>query len=504
MSTPNWIQLANDIDINVRNFINGQYVDIAAGDRLIDKYSPRDGSLLYQFGSGSIDDVNLAVANSQAAFLDGPWSTLALSQRQAVLHKLADLVEENKEELALLDCLDVGKPISHALGGDIAMTIDYLRSNADLADKLLSPCSADDGVLSYLLRKPIGVVGAIIGWNYPLAMAAVKVAPALVMGNSIVLKPSEFTSLSACRLAELAVEAGVPAGVFNVVHGAGKTVGAAISHHPDVGMLSFTGSSATGKQMLVAAGESNMKRLVLECGGKSPYIVFDDCPADLEFMASDIVATAFPNQGAMCASGTRLLIHESLAEKLLPMIVAETEKLMPEDPLNPSTSFGAIVNEGHLNKILSYIENGQEEGATLLYGGKRQHLGDVGTDASGYYIQPAIFVDVNPEQRIAQEEIFGPVLSVFTFKDEAEAIALANNSHFGLAAYAATTSLSRSQRLAQKLNAGITMIVGTSVPCGGGCADLGKAPHRESGFGVEGGLEGLAAYTVSSVIYQYG
>jgi acyl-CoA reductase-like NAD-dependent aldehyde dehydrogenase len=500
MSTIDWPGRANEQNLHVRNFIDGRYTDISVGKGLLDKHSSRDGGLLYQLGSGTADDVNNAVAHAQEAFDDGRWRSLPMTQRQAVLKKLADLVEAHREELALNESLDVGKPISHALQGDIPTVAHHLRSSAEMADKLLAPSGADGTNLSFQLRKPIGVVGAIVGWNFPLSLAATKVGPALVMGNSLVLKPSEFTSLSASRLAELAIEAGVPSGVFNVVHGAGKTVGAALSQHRDVGLLTFTGSSATGKQLMIAAGQSNMKRVILECGGKSPYLIFDDCPDDLDFLAADVIETAFANQGALCSSSTRLLVQESLLDKLLPKLVAETEKLVPEDPLNPDTNFGALINEAHLNKILAYIESGREEGATLVTGGNRIEVTTSDGTSNGYYIKPAIFTDVDPNQKIAQEEIFGPVLSIFTFKGEAEAIQMANNSCYGLAAYAATTNLSRTHRLTQSLNAGVIMIVGSATPGAGGVT-LGVEPHRESGMGTEFGLAGLAAYTLSSAVH---
>ena len=502
MSSPNWIAKANDLNLRVRNFVDGHYIDEKPDTQRINKRSPRDGSLLYSFSEGSSNDVDLAVANAKAAFDDGRWRSMPLSQRQAILHKLADLVENHKDELALYDSLDVGKPISNAINIDIAAATGYLRNNTDLADKLLAPSSADGGNFSFQLRKPIGVVGGVIGWNFPLSMACTKVAPALVMGNSLVLKPSEFTPLSAGRLAELAIEAGVPPGVFNVVHGAGVIVGAALADHRDVDMLTFTGSSATGKKVMISAGQSNMKRVVLECGGKSPYLVFDDCVEDLDFMITDIVETSFANQGAVCSSSTRLLIHESMVDKVLPRVIAETKKLIPQDPLNPDTGFGAIINEAHLNKVLAYIESGKKEGATLITGGERVKVSTSDGSTQGYYLNPAIFTDVNPQQKIAQEEIFGPVLSVLTFKTEEEAIALANNSCFGLAAYAATTDQGRALRLAQNLNAGLVVIVSTPTPSAGGFADLGCEPHRESGLGAEGGVAGLTAYTVSSSVHM--
>lgn len=500
MDVSDWIVRSKSLKFSIKNFINGCYTEISTGE-VIDKYSPRDGSLLYQLGSGAADDVDLAVSNARESFDDGRWRSLTMSQRQAVLHNLADLVEVNREELALYECLDVGKPITHALNGDITTVVHHLRSRADMADKLLAPSGAVGANFSFQLRKPIGVVGGIVGWNFPLSLAVTKVAPALMMGNSLVLKPSEYSSLSASRLAELAVEAGVPPGVFNVVHGSGKIVGAKLALHHDIDLLSFTGSSLTGKQLMVAAGQSNMKRLLLECGGKSPYLVFDDCPEDLDFIAENIVETAFSNQGAVCSSSTRLLVQETILEKLMPKIIAETEKITPKDPLNPDSSFGAVIHENHLNKVLASIEKGKRDGANLVIGGNRVEVATTGSANGGYYIKPAIFTNVDPQQQLAQEEIFGPVLSIFTFNDEADAIQLANNSCYGLAAYAATTNLSRAHRLTQQLNAGLVIIMGTSTPDSGD-VELAIEPHRESGIGTETGFDGLAAYTVSSAVYM--
>ena len=489
----NWHQRADETPLNVSHFIDGKVID-CLGDKTITKYSPHNGKLLYQFGQGNGEEVDLAVDSARKAFNDGRWHALPMHQRKAVLLKLAELVETNKETFALYECLDVGKPITNALYDDLARVVASLRSSAENADKLFSPSGSDGGLFAYQQRKPVGVVGGIIGWNFPLTLAASKVGPALAMGNSLVLKPSEFTSLSAWRLAELAIEAGVPPGVFNVVNGAGNTVGDALARHPDVDLLTFVGSSATGKQMMVSAGQSNMKRLILECGGKSPYLVFDDCPDDLDALASDIVATAFPNQGALCVAGSRLLLQESMKEKLLPKILEQTRQLTPADPLNPDTHFGAIINQDHMNKILGYISSAKEQGADLLCGGKQIHQ-----ETGGYYIEPTIFDRVDPNARVAQEEIFGPVLSVMTFNSEEEAIQIANNSCYGLAAYAATENLSRAQRLGQQLNAGSVGIVGTNT-LRAGAVELGVEGHRQSGFGMEGGLDGLKAYTTSTMI----
>lgn len=508
MTEPNWKLRATDTELVVQNFINGAPVDIGSNNldpdtRVISKFSPRDGQPLYQFGAGSKADVEQAVNNARATFEEGVWQRQTIQQRKQVLQKLADLIEDNKETLALYDCLDVGKPITHTLQEDIPLAAMTFRDCAEKADKLLSPSGSNGSTVAYQIRKPVGVVGSIVGWNFPLWMAAIKAAPALVMGNSLVLKPSEFSPLSATTLAALAIEAGLPPGVFNVVQGAGSIVGAALAHHDDVNLISFTGSSATGKQIMTAAGQSNMKRIMLECGGKSPYIVFDDCPDNLDMIAGNIVDMAFRNQGEWCCAGSRLLIQSSIKEQLVPKIIERAKLLKPQDPLDPATTFGALVNEEHMHKVLRFIEAGQQEGAELILGGQRVLVGtDSTANAGGYYIEPTIFDKVQPQHTIAQEEIFGPVLSILSFDDEDEAIALANSTRYGLAAYLATENLGRAQRLGQALNTGGLIIIGSSTPSGGN-VDIGSEAHRESGFGFETGLAGLESYTVSTAVHSY-
>ncbi|MBN4055432.1 aldehyde dehydrogenase family protein [bacterium AH-315-K03] len=494
MTNINWHQRLKETELTIYNFIDGNRLE-CKGSKAISKHSPRDGKLLYQFNCGEESEVNLAVASARKAFNDGRWSQQSVHQRKAILNKLADLLESHAETFALYECLDVGKPITKSLNDDVPRAIRSLRGSAEKADKLLSTSGSDGNNLSYQIRKPIGVVGGIIGWNYPLALAASKIGPALAMGNSLVLKPSEFTSLSACRLAELAMEAGLPPGVLNVVHGKGSSVGAAMASHNDIDLLTFVGSTATGKQIMSAAGLSNLKRVILECGGKSPYLVFDDCPSDLNAIAEDIVSTAFPNQGALCVAGTRLVIHESIKKKLLPLIIEHCSAIKPQDPLDPNTTFGALVNEAHLNKVLAYIESGEQEGATRICGGNR-----VLSDSGGFYLEPTIFDNVQSHHKIAREEIFGPVLSMQTFADENEAIAIANNSCFGLAAYVATENLGRTLRLGQSLNAGLVIVHGSTTSTSG-IVDLGMEAHRESGFGFEGGMAGLSAYSVSTSMH---
>ncbi len=496
MNNIDWHAKVKERPFQVHNFIDGERCD-CLGDEVVKKYSPRDGRLLYQFAQGTGEEAVQAVAAAKTAFDDGRWCGLSVGERKAVLHKLADLIDEHKEMFAIYDGMDVGKPLNHAYHGDTATAAWRLRDAADNADKLLSACGSDMDVFAYQQRKPLGVIGAIIGWNFPLSMACGRIGPALIMGNTMVLKPSEFTSLSACRLAELAIEAGMPPGVLNVINGAGKTVGDALARHNNVDLLTFVGSSATGKQMMVSAGQSNMKRLVLECGGKSPFLVFDDCAADLDFLAAQIVDTAFKNQGAVCVAGTRLLLQESIKDKILPKVVEHAAKLIPKDPLATDCAFGALVNQAHMEKVLAYIDRGQQQGARLLLGGQQ-----VNQDSGGFYVEPTIFEAVDPNHTVAQEEIFGPVLSVLTFKDEAEAIEIANNSCYGLAAYAATQDLGRAQRLGKQLRAGHLVLVATSTPSGAPAA-IGIEAHKQSGFGLEGGVEGLKIYTATTAVNLY-
>ena len=499
MTTIDWHQRSQNIDFNIQHFIEGSYTENAQND-VIQKYAPHNGCLLYQVGLGTSAEMEEAIASARNAFTDKRWRGLPLNQRQAVLRKLADLIEAHQETFALYECLDAGKPISQALG-EVMQASSLIREAAESADKLFSPYIADSAYCAYQLRKPVGVVGAIIPWNYPLVSAALKIGPALIMGNSLIVKPSEYSSLSAGYLAALALEAGVPSGVLNVVNGAGHTVGATLANSRDVDLLSFTGSTATGKLIQIAAGQSNMKRLLLECGGKSPYIIFDDCPNDLDMLAADIVGTAFQNQSQNCMAGSRLLLQKSIKEKLLPKILEQAAQLIPQDPLNPDTTFGALIHEAHMNKVLAYIESGEKEGATLIQGGKRIY---VGTDkqSEGFYIEPTIFDNVSPDQKIAREEIFGPVLSVLTFDTEQEAIELANNSCYGLAAYIATENMGRAQRLIQDINSGYVQIIGTPTPVEV-YLEIGKEGFRESGFGREGGMQGLTSYSVSTAVHQW-
>lgn len=499
MTSVNWKKLAQDINPCLSHVINGNLIDLDE-DKSIDKYSPRDGSLLYRISTGSNKTIDHAVSSAKQAFQDKRWRGMPLHQRQSILNKLADLIEKHQETFALYESLDSGKPITQALG-EVMHVSGMLRETVASASKLSSSYQADGAYCAFQLRKPVGVVAAITSWNYPLMLAVIKIAPALVMGNSLILKPSEHASLSTVYLGSLALEAGVPAGVLNIVIGAGSTLGSSLAHHNEVDLLSFTGSSITGKEIQIAAGQSNMKRLLLECGGKSPYLVFDDCPSDLDMLAGDIVGQMFNNQGQNCMASSRLLIHSKIKDKLLPKIVEQTTQLIPQDPLDPQTNFGALVHEAHMEKVLAYIDRGKSEEASLICGGNRIHV-NTGTTTEGFYVEPTIFDNVKPHQQITMEEIFGPVLSVLTFNSEQEAIELSNSTSYGLAAYIATENAGRIQRLSQEINSGCIQVVSTSSPVE--CyQEIGKEGHRESGFGAEGGLVGLISYSLSTAVHHW-
>jgi acyl-CoA reductase-like NAD-dependent aldehyde dehydrogenase len=481
-----WADRARSLDLSVFDVIDGRR--IAAGSDVLKKLSPRDGHLLYEYSKTSLDGVDDAVTAARHAYNDGRWSSLSSDGRKRALLELASQLERHKEDFALLECLDVGKPIRDALSVDIPIALSILRFNAEAVDKLSSSVlAADASSFTYQLSRSIGVVAAIVGWNFPLVLALQKIAPALAVGNSVVLKPSELTSLSACRVAELAIQAGIPPGVLNIVHG-GSMVGDALARHPDVDVLSFTGSSRTGKSLLVTIGQSTMKRHILECGGKAPNIVFDDCP-ELERVADAIVARAFWNQGQVCTASSRLLVHEDLKDELLRLIIDRADALRPGDPLDPETAFGALVSAAHQEKVLRYIDAAKRESTVL-------HQVDAQVPfSSGYYVPPTIFDCVKSDQSIAREEIFGPVLAVMPFRTEAEAIHLANDTEYGLSAIAWTRDLARGQRLAMTINAGSITVNATGSPHGGPMEGvIPSGGFKESGIGVEGGLQGLKAY----------
>lgn len=495
--TVDWIARARSLALRVENFVDGSW-EAARGDDAIAKYSPRDGQLLYHVPAGHPEDVHRAVANAKTAFNDGRWALLPVARRKEVLRKLANLLRAHRDEFALRESLDVGKPIGDSFGFDVDAAAESIDFSGEAADKFYGKFyAADASSLSYQLLRPVGVVGAIVGWNFPLVLAAGKIGPALAAGNSVVLKPSEFTSLSASALAELAIEAGVPPGVFNVVTG-GPPTGAALAGDPSVDLLTFTGSTKTGKEIMIASGRSNMKRLILECGGKAPNIVFDDCP-DLEPVADAVVARAFYNQGEVCAASSRLLVQEGIKDSLVREVIRKAGALTPGDPLLLDTKYGALVNDAHERKVKSYIEHGLTEGATVVYQSDAPRPLN-----GGFYMGPLIFDRVRPGQRIAQEEIFGPVLSVISFRDEEEALRIANGTIYGLSAIVWTKDIGRAHRVTQAMRAGWVVINATPRPgAGPRMSVLSIGGHKQSGFGLEGGLEGIEQYTSRTAVQWF-
>lgn len=492
-----WVARSTSLQLCVDHFIDGRKRSAVERGTLI-KYGPRDGRVLYKFAPAGTEEVEEAVLSARHAFSDGRWSKASVQFRKDCLYRLASLIEAHHEELALLECLDVGKPITDALTFDVPQAAAELRYYAEAADKWKASVYATDQTsLSYQLRRPVGVVAGLVGWNFPLLLAIAKIGPVLATGNTLVLKPSELTPLSTSRLARLAAEAGIPPGVLNVIQGAANA-GIALAHHNGVDLLSFTGSSATGKQLLAASGQSNMKRLILECGGKSPNIVFDDAP-DLEQVANAVVAAAFRNQGQVCTASSRLLVHEGIKKELLRNILRSTSKLSLGDPLDPTTTFAAVVSREHAQKILNYVEAGEREGAEAVY--RPPFFEPV---KGGFYIPPIIFDAVRSNHRLAQEEIFGPVLSVMSFKTEEEAIRLANDTVYGLSAVVWTKDMSRAHRLTQEINAGWIVVNATADIRGGpGSGVLSIGGHKQSGIGLEGGIAGLEAYTSDTAVQLF-
>jgi len=466
-------------------YIDGAWRDAADG-ATFPAISPIDGRKLADVAACGPADVDLAVRAARRAFEAGVWCGLAPRERKARLLRLAALIEAHAEELALLETLDMGKPIRDALAFDLPETARAYAWYAEAIDKQYDEIApTGPQALATITREPVGVVAAVVPWNYPLMMAAWKVAPALATGNSVILKPAEQSSLSAIRLAGLAEEAGIPPGVFNVVPGRGAEAGQALGLHPDVDCIAFTGSTATGKRFMAYSAQSNLKRVWLECGGKSPHIVFDDCP-DLERAAQAAAFAIFANQGEVCIAGSRLYVHEAIYDAFLEKLAAHAATMQPGDPLDPATPMGAMVDEHQMRSVLARIEAGSREGAHLHTGG-RQALADSG----GYYIEPTIFECRDADSSLLREEIFGPVLAVQRFRTEDEAIRLANDSVYGLGAGLWTANLGRAHRLSRRLRAGLVWVNcyadgDITVPFGG---------VKQSGFGRDKSLHALDKYT---------
>ncbi|MBI3154902.1 MAG: aldehyde dehydrogenase [Burkholderiales bacterium] len=448
MNAPDWPARAAALRPDGRALIDGERRR-SAGGAVFAKHSPIDGRLLAEVARGGVADIDAAVAAARAAFEDRRWAGKPPAARKKVLQRFADKILAARDELALLETLDMGKPIQYALAVDVPATARTIAWYAEAVDKIYDEIAPTaDTALALIAREPVGVVGVIVPWNYPMIMAAWKLGPALAAGNSVVLKPSEKSPLTAMRLAEIALDAGLPPGVFNVVPGYGHEAGEALALHMDVDAIGFTGSTRTGRRMLEYASRSNLKRVFNELGGKSAFVVFDDF-AELERAAKTAAGSMFFNQGESCNAPSRVLVHEAIADRFVEIVAAEAPNYAPADPLQPSTVLGALVDDAQLATVLGYIEAGRGDGARLVCGGRR-----VREDSGGFYVEPTVFDGVANEMKIAREEIFGPVMSVIRFRDEAEAVAIANASNYGLQASVWSDHLSRAHRVARRLRAG--------------------------------------------------
>lgn len=446
-----WHALAAKVRPETRIFIDGKFVDAVGGERFT-TLNPATGRPIAEMVRGNVADVDLAVKAARRAYKSGVWSRMAPRARMDILYRVARLIEAHADEFALLDCLDMGKSITELTGGDVpfsALTFQYFAETIDKIDGMVT--NTDRSALHMIVREPLGVVACVTPWNYPLMMAAWKVAPALAAGNSVVLKPAEQTPMSALLLARVFAEAGVPDGVFNVVNGYGEDAGRALALHMDVDKISFTGSTEVGKLMMVYAGQSNMKKVTTECGGKSPQIIMGD--ADLDTAVTYAVNGIFTNQGEVCSAGSRLLVQESVYEEFIEKFAAEARRFQPGDPLDPATTMGPLVSPEQQQRVLGYIESAKSEGAKLVLGGGRPS----GMDA-GNYVLPTLFKDVKESMTIAREEIFGPVGAVIPFKTQEEAISIANNSIYGLASSIWTKDLNTAHGMARDIEAGLVWV----------------------------------------------
>jgi 4-guanidinobutyraldehyde dehydrogenase/NAD-dependent aldehyde dehydrogenase len=485
LTRADWEQKAQQLKIEGRAFINGQYTD-AVSKATFECLSPVDGRLLTSVASCDTADAEKAVANARATFASGVWSRMAPAKRKTIMIRFADQLKQHAEELALLETLDMGKPISDSFGIDVPGAANALRWSGEAIDKIYDEVAATPhDQLGLVTREPVGVVAAIVPWNFPLMMACWKLGPALSTGNSVVLKPSEKSPLTAIRVAELAIAAGIPAGVLNVLPGYGHTVGKALALHMDVDTVVFTGSTKIARQLMVYAGESNMKRVWLEAGGKSPNIVFADAP-DLQAAAESAASAIAFNQGEVCTAGSRLLVERSIKDKFLPLVIEALKAWAPGNPLDPATTVGALVDTQQMNTVLSYIEAGHTDGAKLVAGGKRTLQ-----ESGGTYVEPTIFDGVTNAMRIAQEEIFGPVLSVITFDSDEEAVAIANDTQYGLAAAVWTANISRAHLTAKALRAGSVWV--NQYDGGDMTAPFGG--FKQSGNGRDKSLHAFDKYT---------
>jgi phenylacetaldehyde dehydrogenase len=470
-----------------RLLINGKWVEAASG-KTFPTYDPSTGEVLSQVAEGDREDIDRAVKSARAAFETGPWSRMTVSERGRLIWKIADLIEENLEEFAEIESLDNGKPLKVARVADVPLAVDLFRYMAGWATKIEGntipisvPYAPGAKFLAYTLREPVGVVGQIIPWNFPLLMAAWKLGPALAAGCTVVLKPAEQTPLSALRLGEIIQEAGIPDGVVNIVPGYGETAGAALAAHPDVDKVAFTGSTEVGK-LIVQAAAGNLKKVSLELGGKSPNVVFSD--VDLDQAIAGSASAIFFNHGQCCCAGSRLFVEEKVFDKVVEGVSEEASKIRLGPGFDSASDMGPLVSEEQLNRVCNYLESGLNEGAKATVGGERH--GD-----RGYFVKPTVLVNTNPTMKVVQEEIFGPVVTAIPFRDPNELVSQANNTSYGLAAGVWTRDIQKAHRVAAQLRAGTVWIncyniFDAALPFGG---------YKQSGWGREMGHEVLEQYT---------
>lgn len=486
LSHQDWLMRSKDLNIKSGLFIDGTFTDSTSGERF-DTINPATGEVIAEIVKGGEVDVQRAVASAKAAWNKGDWRHMAPRTRMVVLNRLADLIEENAEELALMESLDMGKPIRDAVSFDVPEVAMTFRYYAECLDKIEgSVTHTAPEVMHLILREPLGVVGAITPWNYPLLMAVWKVAPALAAGNCLVLKPASQTPLTCLKLAELFVDAGGPPGVFNIVNGSGGDAGKALALHPDVSKIAFTGSTDIGKQILIYAGQSNMKKVGLETGGKSPQIFMPDLE-DLDRAVEYACSGIFENTGQVCNAGSRLLVHRDIHDAFVERFQERSYAAhQPGDPLNPLTTMGPLATRDHQQGVLASIEKGVAEGATLALGGGIP----VGME-QGAYVQPTLFTNVDRNMTIAREEIFGPVAVVMPFSTEEEAIEIANDSIYGLAGSVWTRDLKTAHRMVRAIESGLVW-----VNCfGDGDMTQPFGGYKQSGNSRDKGIGSLLSYT---------
>jgi gamma-glutamyl-gamma-aminobutyraldehyde dehydrogenase len=491
LSRQEYHAIADEASLMTNAYINGKFTAAKSG-KVYESVNPATGKVLAKIASCGVEDVDYAVKKSRQAFESGVWSRMHPAKRKEIMIKLVKLMKRHRYELTVLESLESGKPVRDIATIDLPETMECFAWYAEAADKLYDQVSpaTDDG-LGLIVREPVGVVACILPWNFPLQMMGWKVGPALAAGNSVIVKPARETSMSALRVAELAAEAGVPAGVFNVITGPGAVIGEALGRHMDIQALSFTGSTEVGRQVLTYAAASNLKKVTLELGGKNPCVVLEDVD-DLDAVAGQAIHAVFWNMGENCTSNSRLIIHKKHRKELIPRLLDKVRDWKTGDPLDPQNAFGSMVSKRHYDEVLGYIEKGKQEGATLLLGGAPLKIG------AGCFIPPTIFDEVTPKMTIAREEIFGPVLAIMTVENDAAALELANDTCYGLQASVFCSNTKRALRAARSLQAGTVTVNcysegNITTPFGG---------YKLSGFGGrDNGLHAFDQYMETKTIW---